>query len=856
MSELTEIDELVADINSTTTKKSKNQKKKERQKQKKQMAQINNDQTDAVNNVVNDEVNKKSTNETGQKKKNKSKMASIIAKQIKAENDRLEAERLVEEKSLEEEYQKQLLENEIEAERQKQHEIEKEKERELKRLKTQRQKDQRKEQNRMATLARLGIDPGKIPSKQVKRPIYNKKRKQHDDRLEHSSQENQQDLTMINSDVDDWEEILDKIENTENISVEDSSKSSIEIESKKEEVKERIKAPICCILGNVDAGKTTFVDKIRSTKVQLSEAGGITQTINTVFIDFKENKFNIPGAILIDTPGHDSFYNLRSFGASLCNFVLLMVDIMEGVKEQTKKSIELIKKNKIPYVIVLNKLDRINDWDTNEKTMLAKNLQKQNSNATKHFEDLVSKIQLQFAEEGLNVELHFRNTDQRNYASMFPVSSHTGEGIKELFMGMMKLITKYLKQEISWTPQFKGVLTDSHIHKGLGRYVSMLMYDGCINKKDTLVLTGINGPIVKPISKLLFLDNDNKKFTLENEIFATRQLEVVLKGNDEGNYIMGSPIYLLSNSLNKTDLIKETQLATKTVQSYVNDKIEELNKNTSKHGILLHASSFGGLTAIMEYLDEKGIPYIDAKIGTVRKQDISKVLNFNTTPETEMYNIIVCFNTEPDKRAVQELQGNSNVTLIQENIIYRIFEQLDASISKQQTNIKDRYEKLISYPVIMEILEDHIYAKRDPIIVGVNIKEGILKKGTVIQCLRKNKKLYKRPDDLIILGIVSNIKNTKGIDMNEANIGDTVSIQIDNYQQQTPKLFNRDFDVETELWAQMTGDTYYILKKYFYDTMNEDCQRGFHKLSQIYCYESADSYKVKKYDMNDDEEYW
>lgn len=846
MSELSEIDKLVADINSTTTtKKTKNQKKKERQKKKKLAL---NDEEQSNNDTVLD-VNIQNEPETKTGKK-KSKMGSMIAKQLKEQQEKLEADRLAEEQRLAEEAEARKLEEEAEAERLRELEIQKEKERELKRQKAQKQKEQKKEEIRLATLARLGIDPSNIPSKQSKRPVYGKRKKQN---THTTNTQVKTESNIMDDDVaDDWETLCD--ENKPIVPV--TPTHEVEEQVEKEEEKPRVKAPICCILGNVDAGKTTFVDKIRSTKVQQNEAGGITQTINTVFIDFKENKFNIPGAILIDTPGHDSFYNLRSFGASLCNFVLLMVDIMEGVKEQTKKSIELIKKNKIPYVVVLNKLDRINEWDTNEKTTLAKNLEKQNSNASKHFEQLVGNIQTQFAEAGLNVELHFRNTDQRSYASMFPVSAHTGEGIKELFVGMMKLITKYLKAEITWTPKFKGVLTDSNIHKGLGRYISMLMYDGNINRKDTLVMTGINGPVIKPVSKLLYLDNDNKKFTLENEIFATRQLEVVLKGNDDGNYIMGSPIYLLSHELSKTDLAKETELALKTVQSYVDDKVEELNKNTSKHGILLHASSFGGLTAIMEYLDEKEIPYIDAKIGTVRKHDISKVLNFNTTPETQMYNIIVCFNTEPDRRATQELQGNSNVTLIQENIIYGIFEQLDVSISKQQTNIKDKYEKMISHPVIMEILEDHIYAKRDPIIVGVNIKEGVLKKGTIIQCLRKNKMLYKRPDDLIILGTVTNIKNPKGTDLDEANVGDTVSVQIDNYQQQTPKLFNRDFDATTQLWSQMTGDGYYILKKYFYDTMNEDCQRAFHKLSQIYCYESADSQPSKKSHKNNDNGYW
>ena len=810
-----------------------------------------------VNELPIDNSNDKSNNKSNKKKKNKKKgLNTLLIQQIQEQQAKEEAKQKAEEARLAEiakqkaeelAKQKEIEEAKKEAQRQKNAE---------KRVKA---KDNKKEKMRLETLARLGIDPTKI-STGNKKPVYGKKRKLPPKREPETSIDTIDNNNNETDDIEDWERLCDEATFEKSSGKTQSLTSTKDINIKEPEVEvkepekeqERIKAPICCILGNVDAGKTTFVDNIRSTKVQQNEAGGITQTINTVFIEFKQNKFNLPGAILIDTPGHDSFYNLRSFGASLCNFVILMVDIMEGVKEQTKKSIELIKQNKIPYIVVLNKLDRVYGWQTNDKLPFSKSIVAQKRKSQEHFEDLVGKIIQQLSEEGLNTELHYRNTEQRSYASMFPVSSRTGEGIKELFGGMIKLITKYLKKEIQWSPEFKGVLTDTNIHKGLGRYISLLMYDGHINKKDTLVMAGTSGPVVKQISKLVLMND--KKFTLENDIYATRQLEVVFKGSDEGNYVMGSPIYHISSELSKNDMLKEIDHATKDIEEYIDENMEKMEKNTSKHGVLIHASSFGGLTAIMEYLDEKGIPYVDAKIGIVKKQDIAKVMNFNTTPETQIYNIVICFNTGPDKRAQQEFQSNPNVMLIQEDIIYRIFEQLENVICDKKGNIRDQYEKNICYPAILEIMPEHIYATRDPIIMGVNVKEGLLKRGTIIQCLKKGKSLFKRPDDLIILGTITNIRNPKGDSLQEAKKGDNVSIQIDNYQQQTPKLFKRDFDENTELWTQMTGDSYYIMKKYFYDDMDEDCQEGFHKLSQIYSYEQKGSH-IKK-EVKDDNGYW
>src|SRR5574341_269946 len=143
-----------------------------------------------------------------------------------------------------------------------------------------------------------------------------------------------------------------------------------------------IRQPIVAIMGHVDHGKTSLLDKIRGTGIAAREAGGITQAIGASILPLKtvqqicgnlleqlKLKLTIPGLLFIDTPGHAAFINLRKRGGNLADIAILVVDINEGVMPQTKESIEILKQYKTPFIVAANKIDLVEGWRSQKAPM-------------------------------------------------------------------------------------------------------------------------------------------------------------------------------------------------------------------------------------------------------------------------------------------------------------------------------------------------------------------------------------------------------------------------------------------------------------------------------------------------------
>lgn len=214
-------------------------------------------------------------------------------------------------------------------------------------------------------------------------------------------------------------------------------------ESSEEEEYLGLRSPIVCIMGHVDTGKTKLLDKIRRTNVQDGEAGGITQQIGATFfpayslneqLTKVDTQFELecPGLMVIDTPGHESFNNLRKRGSSLCDLAILVIDIMHGLEPQTIESLEMLKQRRCNFVIALNKVDRLYEWKSADYVAVQPSLAKQAQNTQDEFQKRLGEVQLQLAEKGLNTYLYWDNPDYKRNISIVPTSAITGEGVPDL----------------------------------------------------------------------------------------------------------------------------------------------------------------------------------------------------------------------------------------------------------------------------------------------------------------------------------------------------------------------------------------------------------------------------------------
>src|SRR3989344_438200 len=198
----------------------------------------------------------------------------------------------------------------------------------------------------------------------------------------------------------------------------------------------QIRQPIVTVCGHVDHGKTSLLDRFRGSSVQSGEAGGITQKISFTKYPFeqilktcpliqqKKISLNIPGFLFIDTPGHAAFINLRKRGGSLADLAIVVVGITEGIKPQTAEVLQILRANKTPFLIALNKIDNISGWRTSSKG-IKDSIDAQPVHVRQQFEELLLFFQASLQEHGFKSDLFFNVTDFTKEIAIVPCSART-----------------------------------------------------------------------------------------------------------------------------------------------------------------------------------------------------------------------------------------------------------------------------------------------------------------------------------------------------------------------------------------------------------------------------------------------
>lgn len=190
----------------------------------------------------------------------------------------------------------------------------------------------------------------------------------------------------------------------------------------------------------------------------------------------------VPGLLVIDTPGHESFTNLRSRGSSLCDIAILVVDLMHGLEPQTIESLNLLRNRKTPFIVALNKVDRLLEWKVTANAPIRDSLNRQKKHTTADFEDRLKFCTTQLMEQGLNVALYWKNKDPRKFVSMVPTSAITGEGIPDLLQLLVKLTTAMMSERLMFLSELQCTVLEVKAIEGLGTTIDVVLVNGVLKE--------------------------------------------------------------------------------------------------------------------------------------------------------------------------------------------------------------------------------------------------------------------------------------------------------------------------------------------------------------------------------------
>lgn len=504
--------------------------------------------------------------------------------------------------------------------------------------------------------------------------------------------------------------------------------------------KDNLRSPICCILGHVDTGKTKLLDKIRQTNVQEGEAGGITQQIGATYfpVDALQAKtavvnkdgsfqFKVPGLLVIDTPGHESFSNLRSRGSSLCNIAILVVDIMHGLEPQTLESMRLLRERKTPFIVALNKIDRLYGWKKIDNNGFQDSLAKQGRNVRDEFETRLEKTKLAFAEEGFNSEVYYKNKSMARNVSLIPTSAHTGEGIPDMLKLLVTLTQERMTTSLMYLSEVECTVLEVKVIEGLGTTIDVVLSNGVLREGDRIVLCGLNGAIATNIRALL-TPAPLKELRLKSAYVHNKEVKaslgVKIAANDLEGAIAGSRLLVVGPGDDEDDL-----------QDEVMSDLEQLLSKVSKdqRGVSVQASTLGSLEALLEFLKQMKIPVANISIGPVYKRDV--MMAGTMLEKAKQYAVMLCFDVKVDKEA-QAYADEVGVKIFTADIIYHLFDNFTKHMADLLAQKKEESKLQAVFPCILNPVA--VFNKKDPIVVGVDVVEGNLKLLTPVAAVKTN----------------------------------------------------------------------------------------------------------------------
>lgn len=552
------------------------------------------------------------------------------------------------------------------------------------------------------------------------------------------------------------------------------------------------RSPIITVMGHIDHGKTTLLDRIRNTRVADKEAGQITQSIGSTFVPmsliksiskkFRSFESSIPGLLFIDTPGHEAFKCMRERSCKIADIAILVVDILEGFMQQTKECIELLRESKTPFVLAINKIDKFHGWKSISQSFL-ENYNSQNENVKIEFERRFYEIVSELEKFNLRGERFDRVSDFTKEIAVVPISAKTGEGIPELLYILAGLSEKFLKRFLLKTENSFGIILEIKEVKGLGKTVDAILIDGRIEVGDYLVTFGKKAKITK--IRAILIPKQIQDIRVEKTFESVKSIEasygVKLLCQDTEDMIAGVEFFL-TKDIKKAEIIAK-ELECKHAYDFSIKKEE---------GLILKADTLGALDALKNIFKDFKIKYCD--IGEITKEDVMEA----SINSDVFLRVIIAFNIKSSEE-INKIAKDNGVKIISSNIIYELIENYNKWKEEKKKELLEKELEKVVFPAKIRVLPGYVFRASKPAIVGCEVLEGRIKNDYGLFKLEDNK--------IIELGKIKEIQD-KGVSLQIAKKGMKVAISITN------AVIGRNLFENDILFSDVDENSYTTLKKY------------------------------------------
>ena len=467
----------------------------------------------------------------------------------------------------------------------------------------------------------------------------------------------------------------------------------------------------------------------------------------------------IPGLLIVDTPGHEAFTNLRRRGGSVADIAILVVDVLKGFEAQTFECIEILKARKTPFIVAVNKIDRIPGWTAQQGTPFLKSYASQSSFVREALDNRLYQVMGEFSRLGFKTDRFDHIRDFTVNVALVPTSAKTGEGLSELVMVLVGLSQQFLKKRLQTTEgAAKGTVLEVKEEPGLGLTLNTIIYDGTLHKDDLIVVGGRNGAISARVRAILVpkpldeMRDPRDKFTSVDCVFASAGVKVVAP--DLEGALAGAPLFAVPAG---EDPAKYAKLIT--------EEIGRIRIAKEIEGVIVKADTLGSLEAMAEILKANNVQVRIADVGDISKRDVIEASVVKT--REPLVGAILAFGVKTLPDAEEEATANG-IPIFNQPIIYNLIDAyLQWAKNKRETKSEAEFEALVKPGKVM-VLPNCIFHRAKPLVVGVEVLGGRLKPKVGLM----------RKEDSSDLGEVDQIQD-QGKAIPEAKVGMQVAISMD-----------------------------------------------------------------------------